>query len=110
MAFKGAAYWAEQALIIQLEVATAVQLVCTVCEEKYSHPMQLKQVMIPVPSEEVKGGIYNFAEALREEIVLELPQYGECSGGKCPHRQEVASYLKQEANEDEVHYHPFNDL
>ena len=49
---------------------------------------------------------------LRDEILLEVPQFAECGNGQCPSRIEIQKYLKQtdDDQEDDEGHHPFAQL
>lgn len=110
---KGEAYLAEDELILQLNIETQVILPCVVCNDRVKVPLAIHNAIQAVPLSEVKGGVLNIKELLREVILLDTPVFAECEG-KCPHRNEISQYLKesegkQQKNEDEG-YTPFADF
>ena len=112
MTVKGEAYLAEQSLILHLNIETFCKIPCSICNSPVRVPVQLKNFYHTVPLEEIRGGIYNFKELIREAILIETPHFAECNDGLCPRRQEIQKYLKDESKDTsaEEGYHPFADL
>ena len=110
---KGKAYLADDELILHLNVQTNVILPCVVCNDRVKVPVAIQDNIQIIPLSEVKGGVMNIKELLREVILLETPVFAEC-GGKCPHRQEISHYLKEGKGEqtknNEEGFTPFADL
>jgi hypothetical protein len=108
---KGSAYLANHELIVALEVKASVEVPCRICGDECDIPLALAHLYLTPTKEEIKGGIYSFREALRDELLLEVPRFHECHGGKCPSRKEIDKYLKkQEAKGKEETQQPFKDL
>lgn len=110
---KGKAYLAEQELILNWDIRTVALVPCSICNDPVSIEIEISNFYYSEPLEEIKTGIYNFKELLRETILLEVTSFAECNGGKCPNRQEMAKYLKEptdKAADDEEGYQPFADL
>lgn len=108
----GETYLATDHLVIHLDVQTEAELPCAICNEWAPIKMHLSNLYFSIPLKEVKGAIYDFKSILREEILLEVPQFAECEGG-CPVRENIKKYLKEnpsEGEEVEGGYHPFADL
>lgn len=113
VSFQGEAYLAEQELVVHLNVETKAKLPCSICNELTEAPLILKGLYHVVPLQEIKTGVYNLKEFLRETIVLEAPQFVECHGGSCPKRKELKRYLKKPGSnkeEEDGTYHPFSEL
>jgi len=109
---KGSAYLGGDYLVVQLSAQFDMQMPCNICGEKTGHKLELKNVYLTKDLDEIKKSEYPFTEDLRETLLLEVPPYLECSGGKCPKREEMSAFLKKnETSEDnnEVYY-PFKDL
>jgi hypothetical protein len=62
------------------------------------------------PVEEIVGAVFDYAEALREALLIELPRTAECNGGKCPERAMMAPYLRPENRKENPSYFPFADM
>lgn len=110
---KGQAYLAEDELILHLNIETEVILPCVVCNDRVKVPIAIHNTIQAIPLSEVKGGVMNMKMLLREVILLDTPVFAECDG-KCPRRNEIAKYLKQEGDaqkkDDEEGYTPFADF
>lgn len=109
---QGEAYVAEKELVLHLNsIETIATLPCTICSEPTETPLQLKGLYHVVPLAEIKSGIFNLKEYLRETIILEAPRFVECHEGKCPERKNFEQFLKKEKPEDKDEgYHPFSEL
>jgi len=111
---EGVAYLAEHELVLHWDIRTEALVPCSICNEPVRVPIHVQNFYYSVPDSEIKTGIYNFKDLLRETILLEIPAFAECDGGNCPKREEYRKYLKESSNlpssDDEEGYHPFADL
>ncbi len=106
---KGEAYLSEDQLILHLKASTKATMPCSICNEMFQVELKIENFYHTQPIEEIPSAIFDFRETLREALLLELPQYAECSRGKCPKRGSIAPYLRSEALK-EKNYFPFKDL
>lgn len=108
----GEAYIAEEEVLVHLQVKTKAKLPCAICNEWVEKEIHLEDLYLAEPLTNIRGGIYNFKQALREEILLEIPLFVECHQGNCPERKEYERFFKtgQTNEEDEGGYKPFSDL
>lgn len=110
---EGVAYLAEQELVFHWNIRTEVLIPCSICNEPVRILIHVQNFYSSICTKEIKSGIYNFKDLLRETILLEVPPFAECTGGKCPKRQEYKKYLKEPSNpssDEEAGYRPFADL
>lgn len=110
---QGKAYLAEDSLVMHLDVDTACILPCSICNAPVKTPLEIKGFYHVVPLNEVKGGVFNFKNILRETILLETPHFAECNEGNCQQRKQIEKYLKKDngnLDPDQEGYHPFADL
>ncbi|MCB1119453.1 MAG: hypothetical protein KDK65_05785 [Chlamydiia bacterium] len=110
--FVGEAYLAEGTLLLHLEVTTEVSLPCAICNQAVALPLYVPKFYHTVPLADIKGAIFYIDAVLREAILLELPHFPECGGGKCPERESLKPFLspsKGIATKEEKYY-PFKDL
>lgn len=113
IAFAGEAYLAEQELVIHLDIETKAKLPCSICNEPTETTLILKGLYHVVPLQEIKTGVYNLKEFLRETIILEAPHFVECHDGHCPKRKDLKRYLKAPGStkeQEDGSYHPFSEL
>ena len=109
----GVAYLAEHELVLHWDVKTEALVPCLICNEPVRIPIHIQNFYCSEPIVEIKTGIFNFKDLLRETILVEVPLFAECSEGNCPKRQEYNKYLKESSNhssDDEEGYQPFADL
>lgn len=108
--FKGEAYIVEKELVLHLNIETIAEVPCSICNEPVEAPLELKGIYHIVPLAEIKSGIFNLKEFLRETIILEAPRFLECRGS-CPKRKDFEGYLKKEEQaESDDGYRPFSQL
>lgn len=110
---EGVAYLAENELVLHWDVKAEALISCCICNEKVAVPLHVQNFYYSEPMDEIKSGVYNFKELLRETILIEVPLFVECNGGNCPLRKEYADYLKNPSDsqpDQEEGYHPFADL
>lgn len=109
----GSAYLAEQELILNWNIRTEALISCSICNEKVPVEIVIHNFYHSEPLDEIKTGIFNFKQLLRETILLEVPAFAECNGGNCPNRLEMGKYIKEpamEESDDEEGYKPFANL
>lgn len=109
----GVAYTAENELILNWNIKTEAVVNCSICNEKVSVPIEVNNFYYGEPLEDIKTGIFNFKELLRETILLEVPPFSECNQGHCPSRKELAPFFKEASEEgvdEEDGYQPFADI
>lgn len=109
---EGVVYLADRELIFHWNIKTEALISCSICNELVRVPIEIRNFYSSEPLTEIKSGIYNFKNLLRETILLEVPPFAECNGGKCLKRKEYDKYLKEPSNnsDDEEGYQPFADL
>lgn len=103
---EGKAYLAEDELVIQASAEAQLMIPCQICNEPTLVQITVPEILALYPHEEVKSGIFDLAPLIREEILLQVPQFVECHGGKCPERTNYSSYM----NREEEGYRPFKEL
>ncbi len=109
----GQAYIANDDLVLHLDIATAVMIPCSICNEPIRVPLATKGLYQLIPLDEIRGGVYKMQELLRESVIIEVPLFAECNNGNCPHRGEIDKYLHQntdKSDDAEEGYQPFKDL
>ena len=110
---QGEAYLADDMLVLHMDISTLCTMPCRICNEAVKAKIDIKGCYHAVPLEEIKNGVYDFHEILRETILLEVPLLAECHQGKCPQRLTVGKYLKKSpvgGEEIEEGYQPFADI
>lgn len=106
---EGTAYLAEDELVIRWDIEAEARIPCRICNEWVAVPIRIDNFYHSEPLSEIKTGIYNSKELLRETVLLEVPTFAECHQGRCPKRKEVDKYLKESLDQEEG-YRPFADL
>ena len=96
-------------LILKLEANTTAFLPCSICNEQVPVPLELADIYHDKDLKEIPS-VFDFSDLLREDLLLQLPQFTECKGN-CPERQSIKNYLKQSPEQDtsSVQF-PFSNL
>ncbi len=97
---------AEEVLILRLKVETEVSIPCNICNRDIRVKISIPNFYQTEELSNVRVGIFNFKEVLREEILLAIPSTAECSGGDCPGRATISKYF---SNNKENDCHPFEN-
>jgi hypothetical protein len=85
---------------------------CAICNEMLNTELKVDHFYHTEPIAEIPNAIFDFSAPLREALLIELPQYFECCGGKCPHRAALTPYLRssKKSEDGKNHHFPFADL
>ncbi len=108
---KGKAYLTNDHLILQLSSRTDANMPCVICNAFFPFPIIVNSFTHAESIEDIAQHIFDFADLLRESILLQIPAFAECHGGACPERTEIANFLQKECRrpQDQIHY-PFTGL
>lgn len=112
VAMDGEAYLATDTLVLHFSVVAHAILPCAMCNRPVTTDIQITDYYHIEPLSDVKSGIFNFEEILRETILLETPAFAECNEGHCTSRKEMKKYLKNpgESSPDDEGHQPFANL
>lgn len=115
VAVKGEAYVADQDLILHLDIKTKATIPCSICNEPVNEDVEIKGFYYVEPLANIKSGVFDMSEPIREAVLLETPPFVECNQRKCPQRKKLEKYLshpreERENGEEISEYHPFKDL
>lgn len=91
---EGLASLSDDTFLLKLHVETEVTLPCAICNQPVQVPLSIPDFLFTAPLSEVRGGVFDYRDTLREAILLEIPPRAECGGGDCPERAVLAQYLK----------------
>jgi len=105
---QGEGYVTDEDLIFHFSAQAEVELPCLICNDPVKTKIALNGIYKTFEKDEIKGGICDIVPAVREEILLAIPEFVECGEGKCPSRNELKQYLKAEGEGDV--YRPFSGL
>jgi uncharacterized metal-binding protein YceD (DUF177 family) len=108
VAVSGEAYLADDTLVLRLKAKTIALMPCIICNKMIETKLEILELYHTESLSDIRGAIFDFSEALREALLIELPKYVECGAGKCPERQALAPYLRK-PEKKETHC-PFADL
>ncbi|MFT4552885.1 MAG: uncharacterized metal-binding protein YceD (DUF177 family) [Chlamydiales bacterium] len=111
----GETYLADDTLVLHFGVKTTTLQPCAICNKACSYTIRVKGHYHAEDTSEIRTGIFDFRNVLRDAILLEVPSVVECQDGKCPDREDIVKYFakaqdsqKMDASHDA--YHPFSDL
>ncbi len=111
----GQAYLADDMLVLHLDIKTFACIPCRICNNAVKINIDLRGSYFAIPLNEIKTGIFDFREMLREAVLLEIPTLAECHQGNCPERQVMQNFFKKETvpgshNGEDEGYRPFENL
>lgn len=104
------AYLSNDYLIICFSAKTIFQMPCRICSKNISLPLSIENEYKTIILENIKGGIYDFKEDLREELLIKLPFFVECNLGNCKERTSLEKYIKKPSNKVDDNYFPFDKI
>lgn len=110
---QGEAYLADDHLVMHLSIETEALLPCSICNDAVRTPIVAKNIYLTEPLSDIKTAIFDLTDHVRESILIQVPLFAECNGGKCPDRDNIKKFLKPEeksSKSGEVSYFPFADL
>ncbi len=110
----GTVYQADDELVLNLNIDTLATIACSICNAPVKVDISIQNFYHAEPLKDIKTGIYDFRDLLRETIILETPKFAECNGD-CPEREKVRKYFKKLPEEgapspEDEGYRPFSDL
>jgi hypothetical protein len=95
---EGEVYIAQTDLVLRLQLKSSCRMPCSICNENITVPLFVPSGYHAISLDEVKGAIYDAGELIRQALLLEIPSFTECQGGRCPQREQVDAFLhKQES-------------
>lgn len=106
----GQAYQADGELVINLQISTVARLPCSMCNQEVVHPIEINSMYFTKPLSEIHSHIFDFSEAVREAVLLEVPFIVECNGGDCPSRKDIQKFLAPPKQTEDDGWQPFKDL
>ncbi len=92
---QGEAYVASDHLVVHLDVSTTALLPCKTCNEPLKKNVSLHHVYHTIPLSDLKHAIFDIRDILRENILIESPQFAECDDNNCPHRVQFSEFLQK---------------
>ncbi|MBM3207620.1 MAG: DUF177 domain-containing protein [Chlamydiae bacterium] len=98
---QGEAYLAADHLIIKIQIHAKAKIPCSICNEPTEVDINIPNFYHTEPVEDISGSIFDYTEIVREDILLEIPQFCECNG-KCPERETVKKYLKNSEKKEKA--------
>jgi uncharacterized metal-binding protein YceD (DUF177 family) len=101
---KGEVSRAGDHLILRVKAQTEVLMPCSFCNE---------MTLVPLCTQEICGEseerVFDYSGLVREEIILMVPQFAECTGGHCPNRS-LLDKLRKKKTASTPHHTPFSEL
>lgn len=77
-------------VLISGNITTEATSRCTICNELFSLPISID---FHWASEEDLPQEFDLLPMLREQILIEVPPFAECSNGVCPERKSIQNYF-----------------
>jgi len=93
---KGETYIVDDQLILLLDAVVPFNMVCKICNGDAALTVQINNFYHVEDLTVLKKHYFDFGKVLREEILVAVPKYPECSGGNCPEREFMNQYIRTE--------------
>lgn len=106
---QGKASLVENHILLELKVNCSARVPCSICNQWTTLALCLPQLHITEEIQNQNARFFDYKEALREAILLEVPQFAECQGS-CPERKNMESYCKRSEENKVPEYFPFEQL
>ncbi len=90
---EGEAYIVDERLILHLDVLVPAILTCTICNGDVQKTVKINNLYHIEEIAQIKSPTFDIAPILRQEILLEVPNYVECREGNCPQREIFKAYM-----------------
>lgn len=103
----GTALRSKGTLTLHFTISTEATLPCAVCNRNMQLKICVHDFYHCEDLHNIRSGVFNFKELLREAILIEIPYTAECNEGSCPERETMAKYLRKEKA---VETHPFKNI
>lgn len=78
-----------------LNMSTHMGARCCVCDKKFLRFVELFDIHHPLHRDDVKSGIFDCRELIRQEFLLESDCFWECAETGCSEKEEVVRFLKK---------------
>lgn len=91
----GKAYVMGDHLLLSLAIKTQATMPCLLCNSPMRLPLSIAKFHHAEALAEIRSGIFDFTELVREAILLEVPIVTECNGGNCPEREAASLFFKR---------------
>lgn len=108
VAVRGEAYLTDDHLVIHLSAVALAEMPCSICNKMIKKTLTVGNFYHTEPLSEIRDAIYDFRLALREALLIEIPNTVECNQGNCASREMIAPYLRREKRAET--YFPFADI
>ncbi len=90
---QGEIYIVDDQLILHFDVLATVISECSICNRNADTEIKIKNFYHVEDLTKIKAPYFDFSSVLREEVLLEAPQFAECNQGSCPDRELIKPYL-----------------
>ena len=110
---RGTAYRTGEWVVVEGEVETTMSMPCAMCNEQTVFSVGPLSWKADSPVTDVKNGMLDLTETLREAVLLEVPYVVKCGGKVCRNEQTVRQYLvsdEHRIDESDEGNQPFRSL
>ena len=113
---KGKVFLTDHTLIFHLSCKTAIHMPCSICNKMQVFFLNSTETIHSFDLEELRESTFDYSFLVREDLLLQIPQFAECNEGKCSERESLSSYIKKspspikKGSSKQSSYFPFADL
>ncbi|WP_213357477.1 hypothetical protein [Chlamydiifrater phoenicopteri] len=85
----------DEQLILSLSLQTEVGVSCPFCDKAFLRPVAIESICHLIEREQLRDGVFDCSDLIRQEILLESEGLYECEPEGCPSKAGVESYLQR---------------
>ena len=97
---EGEASASDGALVLRLHLETEATMPCSICNNDVQVKISILNLCHTEEIAQIKGGVFDYQDVVREAILLELPFIAECNQGDCPERATMAKYISKNQDQE----------
>lgn len=107
---RGEAYLTDDHLVLHLQAAAIAERPCAICNKIIKTEVSVNNFYHTEMLKDIPSAVFDYSEALREALLVELPLVVECNGGKCPERESLTPFMRSKDRKENPTYLPFTDM
>ncbi|WP_213318120.1 hypothetical protein [Chlamydiifrater volucris] len=99
----------EEQLVLSLSIQTEVGASCPFCDKAFSRTVAIDSICHLIEKDQLRDGVFDCSDLIRQEILLESEGLYECESGGCPDKAGIENFLQKKEKKFEGN-NPFENL
>lgn len=100
----------DEQLVLNLKINSELGSQCPICDRWFLREVVLEDICTLIDNETLSGGVYDCKDLVRQELLLSLESFQECSKNGCPERSFIVEFLEEEKKKKYKGESPFDKL